>query len=100
MTDTVTIALRDGVDSNGDPSFAAQTTIKCRVERKQKLIRTASGDEWMASHVIASTDTIPMGTQVWLPDTDTNETNDSLRPKLIKSAASISGGGTLYETWL
>lgn len=100
MRDTVTIAIRNGVDNYGDPSFAAQQEIKARVENRQKIMRTMDGNELTANHVFCTLTAIPVGTRVWLPGTDTGVANDSLVPIRIKSAPSITGDGTLYEVWL
>lgn len=100
MTDTITISSESGVDVNGDPTFGSQTTIKGRVENKNKIIKMIDGNEEISSHVFVTLSAVTMGTRVWLPGTNTAVANDSLRPLIIKKANSITGNGTLYEVWL
>lgn len=100
LTDTVTVATQSGVDSHGDPTFNAQTTMKARVEFGTKLIYGANGTERQCEAVIATTAEIPMGSRIWLPGANPANMRESKRPIVIKKASTPGGGLTIYETYL
>jgi hypothetical protein len=99
LTDTVTVKAPSTVDNYGDVSFGASSTIKARVEKKQKLHRDDAGNEVATNHVILTETEITQGSRVWLPGSDTTDDNDALVP-LQWGQASTFGGYTIYEVYV
>lgn len=97
FVDTVTYASPSGVDSFGSLSYAAQTTLKGRVEHETQLVVGPDNVEVAANHVIVAASEIPQGARVWLPGDDTADTTKARRILATKKAATKSGGYTLYE---
>ena len=66
---TVTMAPRTGeVNAKGDPTFGAKVTLKARVERVRRRVRSSEGVEVYTETVMA-TDlmTVTDGDVFWLP---------------------------------
>lgn len=99
MTDQVTFAPQTGTDRSGDPSFGSQETIACRVEDKRNRVVSSEGEELISSHVIASETLIPLGSRVWLPDTDPSVDNDALEPMSL-GRTSTPDGYAVFRTFL
>ena len=51
MTQSATLERKTSVDSYGQNTFAAPTTIACRWVKKPERVRTTSGDDVLASDV-------------------------------------------------
>ena len=99
LTDTITYALRNGVDANGSPAFAAQATCAGRYEQDATVERKFSG-EWVSHDLLATSTDLPRGTRVWPPGFATGDSNAALSVKRQKSSTSPLSGNTLYEAVL
>lgn len=100
FVDTVTIARSTGVGSAGDPSFAAQTTIKARVEYGGTIVASQSGEEIRSDVSIASHEEIKNTDRIWLPGANTADTGESRRPIQVKRAKLPGDALELFEAYL
>lgn len=97
MTHTVTLAAASSVSNFSDVTYAAQTTIKARVEHRRTLAIDASGNRVSAEHTVISESEIKLSDRVWLPGDDTSEANEARRPISVGNADIPGSGYTLYE---
>ncbi len=98
FVDTVTCSAPSGARSSaGDPSFAAQRTVRCRVETKEQSVKIDGGRERRASHVVYSGEQIQLGERIWLPGADTGETGEAREVLLSGSTHNKRGTQTLYR---
>jgi hypothetical protein len=98
LTDTITVQEQTGLGAGGDPTFAAQKTLKARVENSDQLVITEDGNTAQASHVICTDEAIGLGARVWVPGESTADPNKALRPIKRSSASDPSGSSTMFET--
>jgi hypothetical protein len=99
LIDTITYALRTGVDGNGDPTFGSQLTCLGRFEKDSKIERTQQS-QWVSADLLATEVELPKGTHVWPPGYATGDSNAALTVKRCKAATSPLTGDTLYESVL
>jgi len=99
LTDTVSVALRTGASSYGDPIFGSVASMKARVEQKNEEVAASDGSTFVASHVVVTETEISIGSRVWLSGESTSDTNIA---KYVRGAkrASTPGGYTLFEAYL
>lgn len=68
LKDDVTFSVISGVNTGGDPIFAAQQTIKALVTSGEKLVIDREGNEKKSTHEIISLTEIPQKARVWVFD--------------------------------
>lgn len=98
LTDVATMQVPTGV-SAGDPTWGAQTTVRCRVEYGTKLIIKSDGTQMESEASLVSEVNIPEGARLWLPGENTADNNAASRVIITKKAATFDGY-SLYETYL
>jgi hypothetical protein len=99
MTRTATVAEKTGRGAGGDPTYGAQAEVKCRWEKKSKLVMNSSGNEQMAIGRLITETEIPLLSRVWLPGDNTAVVNESKKPITV-GHAQTPDGYVLYEVWL
>lgn len=97
LVDTITVASRTGRDAAGDPSFGAQSEVRCRVENKRELIERQDGTQQEVDFSIATTTEIQVGDRVWLPGANPGNDSEAKQAVLVKSATIKDGTFRLYE---
>lgn len=95
---TVTVAARTGVNANGEPTYAAQTTLRARVEKKTVFMRGPDGRQVLARHVLSAPGVLAYDAAYWFPAigvgdvADDTSTQDAARsPVAIDSATNKRG---------
>lgn len=97
MRDTVTVKTRTALDATGKPTFGDKRTVKARVEKQRRLVRTAAGDDKQATHRLYLAEALELGDRVWLPGADTTKLEASLPVLAVVSATALGSRWTLYE---
>ena len=49
---TVQVAARTGIDSYGQPTFAANVAFRARVSGRRRLVRNDQGDQVLSTHTV------------------------------------------------
>ncbi len=99
MVSTVTYKTVASVDSVGDPTFSAASTMDARVENRQVHIKARDGNTYESRHQVASLTQIPLKSRVWLPGDNTGDDNAARQPLDIPDADTKLGTDTLYMTF-
>lgn len=95
LLSAVTYKTRSGF-SDGDYTWSAASTAKCRVEQYPRIVQGVGGEELQASHRVATTTNIPVHARVWLPGADTNDDSESYAVLRREEAYLLDGSYTLY----
>jgi hypothetical protein len=66
LVDTIIVAVRAGVNKDGDVTFADPVQMSARVEDNHELFVDADGNERRANHKVVTLDEVPPGSHVWL----------------------------------
>lgn len=88
---TLTLARRTGTTAKGDPTFAAQTTFRARVERSSAFVINAKGEEVAAQHVVATSTVLGFEDLVWFPSILGEPADDTTSNSAARSPVSITG---------
>lgn len=88
---TVTRAPRSdtALGVKGDPVFRPQSTFKARVEKTSRLVRTTSGREVVASHVLATDTPVSVTDRFWLPSIAGEPADDPADPQVARTPLSV-----------
>jgi hypothetical protein len=101
---TVTKSSRTGTGSKMDPAYGSQSTFLARVEKKRTMVRSASGEHVLTSHVMACTTDVKLDDRVWFPAIagesadDTSSVAASRSPVAVDAAAAMDGS-YLYQVY-
>lgn len=97
---TIGVASSTGVDSYGKPTYSATRTVYARVEAVSRLVRSSTGEEAVASHVIWTTEAMSLTDRIWLPGVSTATVEGSRLPLLVEATPDKTGARTLYKVTL
>ncbi len=87
----VSFAEVTGRDAWGKPTLGPVTGAAARVQPARKLIRDASGAEFVASFVVYTAAPITLRHRVWFPGDDTADFNRARRPAAVDEHADGTG---------
>lgn len=107
MVHEVTRARRSAtaIGAKGDPVFLPQTTLKARVEKTNRLVRTPNGREILASHVMATDQPCEVTDRFWLPSVAGEPADDPLdaargrAPLSVEVATDKLGRACLFRVY-
>ncbi|ADO68703.1 conserved uncharacterized protein [Stigmatella aurantiaca DW4/3-1] len=88
-----------GRDAWGKPTLSALTPAAARVQPSRKLIRDASGAEFVASFVVYTAAPITLRHRVWFPGDDTTDFNRARRPVAIDEHVDGAGVVRYRRVW-
>ena len=97
LTQTMFIAARTGMDNSGDYTYDTPTTIACRVENAQRIVRPQPGEELVTQHLIFTAVAITNEHKVWLPGA-VPASDPGLRPSLVEIILNDFATIDHYET--
>ncbi|MCP3105526.1 hypothetical protein LZ198_42440 [Myxococcus sp. K15C18031901] len=89
-----------GRDAWGTPLLGPVHVAPARIQPSRKLIRDASGAEFVASFVVYTAAPLTLRHRLWFPGDDTSDFNHARRPAAIDEH--VDGGGTVRyrKVWL
>lgn len=99
LVDTIHIARPVGLGADGGRVYADAVAIQARQENTQKIVRSKTGAELQASHVLATDTEIAWGDLVWLTS-EVPATDEPHRIIGLKSACDKHGHNRLFEVYL
>lgn len=94
---SIGVASATGVDGYGKPTYAAARTVAARVEGQARMVRSSTGEEQLANHVIWTTEPLLVTDRIWLPGYSTATVEGSRLPLAVKSTPDKTGSRTLYR---
>jgi hypothetical protein len=89
---TITVAPYNtgDVSAKGDPLFKTRRTFRGRVEKTNRLVRSESGREVVAAHVIGTDDVkASLQDRYWLPSIAGEPADDITDPQRARSPVAI-----------
>lgn len=96
----ISYALVVGRDAHGKPSLGPVLSARARVQPSQRLIRDASGNEHLASHVIYTDAPLTLQHRLWLPGEDTTDFTRARRPASVDELVDGVGVVLFRKVWL
>ncbi|QDE98302.1 hypothetical protein [Myxococcus xanthus] len=96
----ISYALVVGRDGHGKPALGPVSPARARVQPSRRLIRDASGNEQLASHVIYTDAPLTLQHRLWLPGEDTSDFNRARRPAAVDELVDGVGLVSFRKVWL
>ncbi|GHG91402.1 hypothetical protein [Comamonas sp. JC664] len=96
----ISYALVVGRDAHGNPLLGPVSPARARVQPSRRLIRDASGNEQLASHVIYTDVPLTLQHRLWLPGEDTSDFNRARRPAAVDELVDGAGAVSFLKVWL
>ncbi|WP_338865173.1 hypothetical protein [Myxococcus stipitatus] len=93
-------ALVLGRDAHGKPSLGPVSSARARVQPSRRLIRDASGNEHLASHVIYTEALLGLQHRLWLPGEEVADFNRARRPIGVDELVDGEGVVRFRKVWL
>jgi len=91
LTDSIKVAAQSGM-SGGNPTFAASTTVKARVQEG----RDRSAPEIAHTHTIHTLTEIAASSRIWLPG-DAETAANARMPKRVSGSPNPLDGATVWK---
>lgn len=107
MAHKVTRSRRSSTEigAKGDPAWGPQTTLRARVEKTFKMVRTPNGREIIASHVMATDEPVELTDRYWLPSIggeladDTTSASAARAPLSVEVATDKAGKNAIFRVY-
>lgn len=105
---TITVASYDtrALGAKGDPAFKARRTFRGRIEKTNRLVKSESGREVVAAHVVATDDpTVTLQDRYWFPSIagepadDIEDAQRARSPISVEVATDKRGGRMLKQLY-
>ncbi len=100
LQQTVHVASVTTVDSYGKNTLSTPRAVKARVEGTRRMVRRATGDEAMATHVVYLLEEVRLTDRLWLPGKNPTLPSESNVPLAVHSTPDKSGGRVLWKVEL
>ncbi|WP_163866089.1 hypothetical protein [Myxococcus eversor] len=97
---TIFYALVMGRDAHGKPTLGPVSPVRARVQPSRRLIRDATGNEHLASHVIYTDAELTLLHRLWLPGEDKSDFNRARRPAAVDELVDGAGVVRFRKVWL
>ncbi|MCP3163332.1 hypothetical protein [Myxococcus qinghaiensis] len=96
----ISYALVTGRDAHGKPMLGPVSSSRARVQPSRRLIRDASGNEHLASHVIYTDAPLTLQHCLWLSREDVSDFNRARRPVAVDEPVDGEGVVRFRKVWL
>lgn len=97
LRESAYVATVTSTDNRGNPVYGAPVLRKVRIERSQRMVTTARGEESPSSHRLWCLDPISLTDRIWLPGSSTSSSEASLTPLAVSAVSDFAGARTLYR---
>lgn len=97
LRESAYVASVASTDSRGNPVYGTPVLRKVRVERGQRMVRNARGEEASSSHRLWCLEAVNITDRVWLPGASTSSAEASFTPLAISAVGDFAGARTLYR---
>lgn len=101
LTQTISVASATGADVYGQPSWGAPATRSVCVERSDKILAGANGEQLRTSHLIITTSAIGTMDRIWLPGDSSSTASLARRPMSVEPIPDeLSGTTSHWEVYV
>jgi hypothetical protein len=100
MNQTAYKAAVTSTDRYGKPSYEAPVAVKVRVERLDRMVRNALGEDVPSSHKVWCLTALSITDRIWLPGANQADATQAKHPIAVSSVSDKVGARTLYEVTL
>lgn len=97
LRESAYVASVTSTDSRGNPVYGTPSVRKVRVERSQRMVMNARGEETPSSHRLWCLSPIALTDRVWLPGANTASAEASHLPLSVSAVSDFGGSRTLYR---
>lgn len=97
LRESAYVASVTSTDSRGNPVYGTPALRRVRVERSQRMVMNARGEESPSSHRLWCLEPIALTDRVWLPGETTSSAEASHLPLAISAVSDFVGSKTLYR---
>lgn len=97
LRQTAYVASVTSTDSRGNPVYGTPEARRVRVERSQRMVMNARGEESPSSHRLWCLEAINLTDRVWLPGESTSSAEASHLPLAVTAVSDFAGSKTLYR---
>jgi hypothetical protein len=97
LNQALTVQSQSGADANGDPTWAAQRTVKVRIQQVMRRVYSEKGISYVPVDQLMTDQPILTGDRYWPPGADTADGTQARRLGRVITAPTLDASYTVYQ---